>query len=72
MGKQVDIDAVIAEIESAIAENEVEANANGWIAKAKSLATAEFDRRGAVPYLWQRSHCEDDSDRSTRKGGAPI
>ena len=48
MGKKVDIDAVIAEIESAIAENGVEANIDEWIAEAKSLAKtasiAELDR----------------------------
>ena len=49
MGKQVDIDAVIAEIESAIAENGVEANIDEWIAEAHSLARtasiAELDQR---------------------------
>ena len=38
MGKKVDIDNVIADIESAIAENSVQANVDAWIAEAKSLA----------------------------------
>lgn len=49
MGKKVDIDAVIAEIESAIAENGVESNIDEWIAEAKSLAKtasiAELNQR---------------------------
>ena len=38
MGKKVDIDEVIADIESALAENSVQANVDAWIAEAKSLA----------------------------------
>ena len=48
MAKTVDIDSVIANIESAIAENGVRADVTQWIAKAESLAKtvtiAELDR----------------------------
>ena len=59
MGKKVDIDAVIADIESAIAENGVSADVAEWIAEAESLAKTalieELDRRcdvhGGVPFI---------------------
>ena len=59
MGKKVDIDAVIADIESAIAENGVSADVAEWIAEAESLAKtvtiAELDERcnvhGGVPFI---------------------
>ena len=65
MGKKVDIDTVIAEIESAIAENGVEANIDEWIAEAKSLAKtasiAELDRQcdvhGGVPFIVETNIC---------------
>ena len=59
MGKKVDIDAVIADIESAIAENGASADVAEWIAEAESLAKtvtiAELDRfcdaHGGVPFI---------------------
>ena len=59
MGNKVDIDAVIADIELAIAENGVRADVAEWIAEAESLAKtitiAELDRRcdvhGGVPFI---------------------
>ena len=49
MGNKVDINSVIADIESAIAENGVSADVAEWIAEAESLAKtitiAELDRR---------------------------
>ena len=59
MGKKVDIDAVIADIESAIAENGVSADVAEWIAEAESLAKtvtiAELNRHcdvhGGVPFI---------------------
>ena len=64
MGKQVDIDAVIAEIESTIAENGVEADVNEWIAEAESLAkTASItelnrlcDVHGGVPFIVENEY----------------
>ena len=59
MRKKVDIDSVIADIESAIAENGVRADVAKWIAEAESLAKTvtitELNRRcdlhGAVPFI---------------------
>ena len=59
MGNKVDINSVIADIESAIAENGVSADVAEWIAEAESLAKtitiAELDRRcdvhGGVPFI---------------------
>ena len=59
MAKKVDIDAVIADIESAIAENGVSADVAEWIAEAESLAKTvtitELNRRcdvhGGVPFI---------------------
>ena len=59
MGKKVDIDAVIADIESAIAENGASADVAEWIAEAESLAKtltiAELNRlcdmHGGVPFI---------------------
>ena len=59
MGKKVDIDAVIAGIELAIAENGVRADVAEWIAEAESLAkTASIaelnglcDVHGGVPFI---------------------
>ena len=59
MGNKVDINSVIADIESAIAENGVRADVAEWIAEAESLAKtitiAELDRRcdvhGGVPFI---------------------
>ena len=59
MGKKVDIDAVIADIESAIAENGVRADVAEWIAEAESLAKtvtiAELNRlcdmHGGIPFI---------------------
>ena len=49
MGKKVDIDAAIADIELAIAENGVSADVAEWIAEAESLAKSasidELNRR---------------------------
>ena len=45
MGKKVDIDAVIANIELAIAENGVRADVAEWIAEAESLAKTAYNRR---------------------------
>ena len=59
MGKKVDIDAVIADIELAIAENGVSADVAEWIAEAESLAKtvtiAELNRlcdlHGGIPFI---------------------
>ena len=59
MGKKVDIDAVIANIELAIAENGVRADVAEWIAEAESLAKtvtiAELNRlcdvHGGIPFI---------------------
>ena len=59
MRKKVDIDSVIADIESAIAENGVRADVAEWIAEAESLAKTititELNRRcdlhGGVPFI---------------------
>ena len=59
MRKKVDIDAVIADIELAIAENGVRADVAEWIAEAESLAKtvtiAELNRlcdmHGSVPFI---------------------
>ena len=66
MGKKVDIDAVIADIESAIAENGVSADVAEWIAEAESLAKtvtiAELDRNAVMcmvvfRLLWMTNIC---------------
>ena len=59
MGKKVDIESVIADIESAIAENGASADVAEWIAEAESLAKtvtiAELNRlcdvHGGVPFI---------------------
>ena len=59
MGKKVDIDTVIADIESSIAENGVRADVTEWISKAESIAKtvtiAELNRlcdmHGGVPFI---------------------
>ena len=59
MGKKVDIDTVIADIESSIAENGVRADVTEWISKAESIAKTttipELDRlcevHGGVPFI---------------------
>ena len=48
MGKKVDIDAVIADIESAIAENGVSADVAEWIAEAESLAKTALQSKNST------------------------
>ena len=67
MAKTVDIDSVIANIESAITENGVRADVTQWIAKAESLAKtvtiAELDRlcdtHGGVPFIVDNEYMPD-------------
>lgn len=80
MGKKVDIDAVIADIESAIAKHGVTADVAEWIAEAESLAKtvtiAELNRlcdvHDGVPFIVENEYMPECLGCVENEGDGPT